>query len=107
MEHTFEDLLQQLIELKTPDAIQFAKKLQVAWNEGVIPSRSQLNRITKLLKVDGPCARLLSDGSCNGWLRKHGVSLGIVQGPPFNCPFAVESNKLKWRDCEGYREHQE
>lgn len=107
-ENTFEDLLRQLIELKTPDAIQLAKKLQTSWAEGVIPSRGQLNRITKLLRVDGPCERLLNDGMCNGWLKKHGVSLGIIQGPPYKCPFVKdEPRKCNWRDCDGYREFQE
>ena len=107
-ENTFEDLLRKLMELKTPEAIQLSKKLQASWNDGVIPSRSQLTRITKLLKVDGPCARLLNDGMCDGWLKKHGVALGIIQGPPYKCPFVDDDpKKCQWRDCDGYREFHE
>lgn len=104
-ELNLDELLEQVSRLKNFAATALARKISRAWHEGVTPSRSEIDKLAKYLRVDGPCRRLNEDGLCNGWLRKNSDSLGFPVYPPYACPFVGTADKsAQWRECPGYRE---
>lgn len=102
---TLEELLDKVIALKNFEATALARKVYRGWQDGVIPSRSELDKLAKYLQVDGPCRRLSDEGLCQGWLRKNAESVNFPVYPPYACPFAAANDKpAQWRECPGYRE---
>lgn len=102
---TLDELLEKVVQLKNFEATALARKVYRAWQEGVTPSRSEIDKLAKYLRVDGPCRRLGEDGLCQGWLRKNADSLGFPVYPPYACPFVkTEEKPAQWRECGGYRE---
>jgi hypothetical protein len=97
------ELIERVYALKNSDANALARRVELQWNEGVIPSQRELDRLWRYLRADGPCERLDHEGRCgDGWLRKHGAVSGIAAKEPWQCPF-----ENKWRECPGYRKPEE
>lgn len=103
-ELTLEEAIEIALSSRSVETQNHARKIKKNWEAGITPGAGDLKKLYRTLHVVNPCVRLNDDGTCNGWLRKHGVAEGLIAIPPYPCPFAAPDNKdSKFQDCAGYR----
>lgn len=100
--------IREMIEIayasKNRDAQIIARRIESNLNQGVTPSPKALKMLNSHFNVLNACNRLLDDGRCDGWLRKHAAEEGIPTRIPYICPFASsEKQASKFSECPGYK----
>jgi hypothetical protein len=102
---TLEELLEQGRESKSTEIRVLATKVQRNWNQGVLPSVKQIDKLAVMLEdFNSPCTRLLENGNCEKWLQRYGADCGLRATHPYTCIFAGRQGQAsKFTQCPGYR----